>query len=307
MPRSRSSPELSVVIPLYNEEKGIAALFKTLNDFAKKLPPRTEIIFVDDGSDDQTFHELEKKPLKLSKKIIRLSRNFGHQSALIAGLEASLGKYVVTMDGDLQHPLELIPQMLTAHKKGIDIVLTRRIDQHNNSGFKKMTAKFFYSTINLLSETSITENASDFRSMNRTSLQVLLSMSERRKFLRGMVQWIGFSSVTLPFTLQSRAAGKSKYNLWKMMTLSLHGITSFSAWPLYWSGVFSFVLFGLAALYALYVLYVRWAGQAVSGWASVLLAVLVIGGFTSLFLGLIGVYLAAIYDEVKRRPLYVKK
>ena len=309
MPKqNRSRPELSLVIPLYNEEHGISSLFSALNKLAPKLPKKTEVIFVDDGSRDRTAALIKKSPLKYRKHIIELSRNFGHQAALLAGLEESTGKLVVTLDGDLQHPPELIPQMLKQHRKGINIVLTQRIDQGNTPYLKRVTASLFYRLINLVSETKIGENGSDFRSMDRQSVDTLLSLPERRKFLRGMVQWIGFSSVILPFVVKPRKFGESKYSLLKMFTLALHGLTSFSVLPLYAAGFFSFLLFVFAGVYAFYVVYIRLVtGEAVSGWASILLVLLTVGGFLSFFLGLIGVYVAAMYDELKRRPIYIMK
>ncbi len=300
--------ELSVVIPLYNEAENILRLIKALNQLHKSLPSFTELIFVDDGSTDSTVALLQTNKIKISNKILCLSRNFGHQSALLAGLREAKGKYVVTLDGDLQHPLEIIPQMVKQHRKGIDIVLTKRVDQGMNTQFKMLTAHWFYTLINRLSSTPIIENASDFRSMNRRALNALLAMPEHRQFLRGMVNWIGFSSIVIPFRLQKRVAGKSKYSLHKMIRLALYGLTSFSTTPLYFAGFFSFILFISAFFYAIYVIYVKlFTQQAVSGWTSLLFVLLSIGGFLCLFLSIIGVYTAAIYDEVKHRPIYIVK
>jgi polyisoprenyl-phosphate glycosyltransferase len=298
--------ELSIVIPLFNEEANIGDLFAGLNSMRGLLPERTEVILVDDGSSDKTLLELEARPLHYAKIVLSLSRNFGHQSAVLAGLEASRGQYVVTMDGDLQHPPEMIPEMLGHHRKGIDVVVMQRIDDDVVSPFKKTTARAFYALINALSDTKIAFNASDFRSLSRQALRELLALPERRKFLRGMVPWIGFSSVTLAYSVRPRRHGRSKYSLAKMIRLALSGITSFTAFPLYLAGLFSLILFICAVGYAGYVVYIKYfAGTAVSGWASVLFVLLLIGGFLSLFLGLLGVYVAAIYDEVKQRPNYI--
>ena len=300
-----SPPTLSIVIPLFNEAPMIPLLFKRLNDLKRKLPAATECIFVDDGSTDGTSEKLGQLPLRFSAQIITLSRNFGHQAALLAGLQSATGQYVVTMDGDLQHPPELIPELMALHKQGYDVVLTKRLAGSEGAD-KSLTAKWFYWLINLLSHTKIQENASDFRSLNQTALKALLALPEQRKFLRGMVQWIGFKSVIVPYTPAKRVKGKSKYSVTKMLSLALHGLTSFSTRPLYLSGFFSVLLFVLAGIYACYVLYVRFFGSGViSGWASVLFMTLVIGGFLSLFIGLIGVYVAAIYDEVKKRPNFI--
>lgn len=298
--------ELSIVIPLFNEEANIEHLFLSLNSMRAVLPAQTEVILIDDGSSDKTLLELDARVLNYQKVILSLSRNFGHQAAILAGLEASKGDYVVTMDGDLQHPLEMVPKMLAQHKAGMDIILTQRLDEEVVPPFKRVTARAFYMLINALSDTKIAFNVSDFRSMSRRALRELLALPERRKFLRGMVPWIGFSSVVLPYAVRPREHGTSKYSLAKMIRLALSGITSFTTFPLYLAGFFSLLLFISAGCYALYVLYIRYiVGNAVSGWASVLFVLLLIGGFISLFLGLVGVYIAAIYDEVKRRPSYI--
>ncbi len=299
---------LSLVIPVYNEEKNISLLFKRLNALAKKFPAKTEVILVDDGSKDQTARRIKKTPLRFQKHLVQFSRNFGHQAALLAGMEAAQGDIIVTLDGDLQHPPEFILHMLSQHKKGIDIVLTQRTDAVDTSFFKKTTTALFYKIANAFSDTTISENSSDFRSMNRKALRALLSLPERRKFLRGMVQWIGFTTVTLSYQAESRKFGVSKYSFFKMFRLALHGVSSFSALPLYFAGLFSGFLFLCALVYGGYVVYVRFVLKtAETGWASVILLILIIGSCTSLFLGLIGVYLAAIYDEVKRRPSYLIK
>jgi len=298
--------ELSIVIPLFNEEENIPELVSDFIKLKTMLPSSTEIIFVDDGSMDATAKLIKKIKLPFTILLISLSRNFGHQSALLAGLEKAAGKFVVTMDGDLQHPPELIPKMLEQHRKGIDIVLTQRLDGQITSRFKKMSAHCFYQLMNTFSEVQIGWNTSDFRSLNRVALDNLLALPEKRKFLRGMTQWLGFSVITLPFQVQPRRKGKSKYSVIKMLKLALYGISSFSTMPLYLSGLFSLVLFASALLYAVYVLYVRFiVNDVVSGWASLLFVLLIIGGFLSFFLGVIGMYLAAIYDEVKQRPNYI--
>lgn len=300
--------QLSIVIPLYNEAQVIAALCKEIESFRSKLPRKTQIIFVDDGSDDATLQLLRKNPIRkrLSVTILSLSRNFGHQAALLAGMRAARGVVTVTMDGDLQHPVGMIPAMLAQHNQGIDIVQTSRVDDAPTHTPKRITSTLFYWLFSRLSQTNIEPYCSDFRSMNRRSLDALLSMDEQRKFLRGMVQWIGFSSITLPYKAGNRFGGKSKYSWKKMIYLSVVGMTSFSTLPLYLSVLFC-VMFVLASLiYAGYVVYVRFVLQtALDGWTSLILVLLL--GSSSLFLvlSLYGIYLSAIYHEVKRRPPYV--
>lgn len=303
-----SIPRLSLVIPVYNEAVVLPHLFRALSKVSSKLPKQTEVIFVDDGSKDATAAVIQLARLPYRVKCIQFSRNFGHQSALLAGLKEAQGDYVVSLDGDLQHPPMLIPEMLKLHQQGYEVVLTKRIDSSATALSKRVTAGIFYKLINTLSKTPVEPNGSDFRSLSRKALDSLLSLPEHRKFLRGMVGWIGFKTVILPFSVEKRAAGKSKYSVLKMTRLAFHGLTSFTTMPLFLAGFFSILLFIAAGLYALYVLYIRFFGSGVvEGWASVLFVTLVIGGFISLFVGVLGIYLAALYDEVKGRPEYLIK
>lgn len=296
--------DLSIVIPLYNESENVAVLYKALNKLKNKLP-KTEVILVDDGSKDDTLKKLKKLKLNFPKKIISFSKNFGHQSALLAGLDKSIGKSVITMDGDMQHPPKLILKMLKLEKQGFDIVLTQKIDKNITSGFKKISSTFFYKLINVFSDTDIVDGASDFRLLNQKALKALLELPEKRKFLRGMVNWIGFEKIILPFEVKKRANGESKYSIQKMFGFALVGITSFSTLPLYIAGAIGLLMSVLSSLYGAYVIYKYFFGETVSGWASMLLVSLLIGSFIFIFLGVIGVYLAAIYDELKSRPDYI--
>lgn len=297
---------ISLVIPLFNEGEVVTKLLEKLNTFLPKLNKTVEVIFVNDGSKDSTVDKLINHKTVFNKKIISFSRNFGHQAAVLAGMEHTVGDIIITIDGDLQHPLEIIPEMIAYHDKGVDIVLTKRVDGNETSTFKKKSALLFYSLLNSISTQKIGHNSSDFRSLNRKALTALLSLPEKRKFLRGMVQWIGFTTVTIPFNVHKRVSGSSKYSLSKMIKLAFEGITSFSTTPLYISAFVGLLLFLLAFVYAIYVIYIRFFhGNAVEGWASVLFVLLVVGGFISLFLGIIGLYIAAIYDEVKNRPSYI--
>ena len=199
------NPVLSIVIPLYNEEKSLPLLKQRLAKLSNTLPKKTEVVFIDDGSTDKTLSILSSISLPYRVKIIQFSRNFGHQAALFAGLKNATGEYVVSMDGDLQHPPEYIPKMLKLHKQGYDVVLTKRLDQDVTNLSKKITSRIFYSLVNSLSNTKVETNSSDFRSINRNALESLLSLPENRKFLRGMIQWIGFESIILPFKVEKRA------------------------------------------------------------------------------------------------------
>lgn len=300
-----TKPRVTLVIPLYNEADAVSPLILELSTL-RLSRYIIDVIFVNDGSSDSTLQTIKLQKPKFEYTIITLSRNFGHQAALLAGLETATGDIVVTMDGDLQHPVSLIPEMVKKHEEGIDIVLTQRIDEDDLGVVKKGTSKFFYWLVNALSTQKITQSSSDFRSMNRRALTALLALPEKRKFLRGLVGWIGYSQIVLPFQSEHRVAGASKYTWRKMVSLAGAGITSFTTAPLYFSAIMGLALFIAAVLYALYVIYVRFvSGAVVEGWASVLFVLLVIGGSICLFLGLIGIYLAAIYDEVKNRPTHI--
>jgi glycosyltransferase involved in cell wall biosynthesis len=304
----RSSIQLSVVIPFYNEEETVRPLFKALNRLKPTLPKRTEILLIDDGSHDGTLDLLKEEKLLFPRKVLQLSRNFGHQAALLAGLEQARGQTIVTMDGDLQHPPSLIPKMLKWHRLGIDIVFTMRQDDQSVPFIKQTLSAWFYWVMDRLSATRIRHNASDFRSITRAALTALLEMPERRKFLRGMMGWIGFTSVIVPFKVGARAGGVSKYTLAKMLRLAFDGLTSFSTLPLYLSAIVGFLLSLLSVMYGIYVLFVRFVLDiVVPGWSSVILVSLVIGSVLSLLLALLGIYVAAIYEEVKGRPVYIIK
>lgn len=297
--------KLSIVIPLYNEAESIKPLFRELNKLKNKLP-KTEIILIDDGSEDETVQRIKSTKLDFPKKLISFSRNFGKDSALVAGLKLSSGDAIVTMDCDLQHPPEVILEMISLHNQGYHIVVTQKIDNVTPK-FKNLFSKVYYKVINMFSNISVAEGSSDFRLMSRKSLDALLLLPEKRKFLRGMVHWIGFSQVILPFYVQKRAKGKGKYSFRSLVTLASSSIASFSTLPLYIAGIVGLVMTVLSLIYAVYVVIQYLIGGAVTGWASLQIVTLMTGSFIFIFLGIIGVYLAAIYDEVKNRPDYIIK
>lgn len=302
----KSDVSLSIVMPVFNEEDGIKDLFEALNRFQKRLPADTEVILVNDGSRDNSLSLLKSTKLVFHKKVINLSRNFGHQSAILAGMFEARGKIVVTMDSDLQHPLELIPTMLQFHEQGYDIVTTERMNNQNIHPFKSLTDKIFYRFINLFSEVPIRHNTSDFRSLNQKAIHSLLALPERRKFLRGMIDWIGFKQISITYQPDKRRSGTSKYTISKMLRLALHGITSFGSMPLYGGVFLGIALFFVSFLYLPYILYIRFVLQeALPGWSSVLFMQLLIGGSTLCIIGIVGLYIGAIYDEVKQRPHYL--
>ncbi len=303
--------QVAIVLPVYNEagvvEKTHARICAVVNTLAHSFL----FYYVDDGSSDDTVKEL----LALAEKdkricVVQLSRNFGHQAALSAGMDAAQGGVIITMDGDGQHPPEMIPQMLNLIAQGYDIVQTQRMDEAQPASFKKWTSAFFYRLINMISGTRVLPGAADFRAFTRPAIEALKSMPEYHRFLRGMVSWIGFSTVILPYQPAERISGVSKYSLAKMTRLAMDAIFSFSLVPLYIGLSFGALLFCLAAAEMVYVLSFWITGvtsNLAPGWSSLMFVILIVGGMLMALLGFIGVYVGYIFQEVKRRPIYLVK
>jgi dolichol-phosphate mannosyltransferase len=307
---SADLPTLSIVCPAYNEQEVLPRFHRELVAVLDQLGGsyRTEVIYVDDGSRDRTLETL--RALAGADARVRyasFSRNFGHQAALTAGLELAQGDVVITMDSDLQHPPALIPALLEQWRAGKDVVLTIRHD--NESGLvKRHTSRWFYALMRLLSDTEIRAAAADFRLMSRRAVDALLQRREAHRFLRGMVQWLGFPAAEIPFLVQPRAAGRSKYSLRRMLTLAADGAISFSRTPLRLVMVTGLLASGLglaATACGLGCWLARGAAEA--GWVIVLGALLLIGGAILFSLGVVGEYVGRIYEQVKARPLYVLK
>ena len=242
--------------------------------------------------------------------MLKFARNFGHQAALTAGLDASTGDFVITMDGDGQHPPEMIPQMIELFEQGYDIVQAQRIEAGQAFSFKQLTSSGFYTLINTISGTHIEPGAADFRGLSRQAVEALKSMPEYHRFLRGMISWMGYRSVILPYHEPDRVAGRSKYSFGKMFRLAMDAIFSFSLVPLYIGMTLGGVCFCLAAVQIIYVLSFWFTGrrpELVPGWSSLMSVMLVIGGMVMILLGFIGVYVGYIFQEVKRRPVYLLK
>lgn len=299
---------ISVIVPCYNEEQVIVETNRQLVATLETLPGVAfEIAYVDDGSGDRTPDLLRAIQAADSHvRVVRLSRNFGHQLAVSAGLEYAAGDAVVIIDADLQDPPEVIPEMVARWRDGYHVVYGMRTDRRGETAFKLWTAKLFYRLINRLSKVQIPIDVGDFRLLDRRVVDVLLSMPERDRFLRGMVSWIGFRQVAVMYSRSERRAGESKYPLLKMLQFAADGVMSFSLTPLrlaLWVGFFSI---GMAFAGILYALIVRlYTNDWVRGWTSIFTAVLFIGGAQLVTLGIIGEYIGRIYAEVKRRPLYV--
>jgi dolichol-phosphate mannosyltransferase len=303
----------TVVIPVYNEEENLQPLAQALTEVLEGQADYT-ILFVDDGSGDASLSQL-RNMAALDSRIayLSLSRNFGHQAALRAGLEAAQGDFVVTMDGDFQHPPELIPLMIEAYKKGFDIVTTRRLDAAPGGGKglapgKRLGSRLFYALMKVLGDVTIEPGSADFRLLSKRAVKALLSMPERTLFIRGAVPWIGFSSTELSYSPGKRRSGSSKYSFSSMLSFALDGITSFSIKPLRLASMFGCLISAAGFLYALYALMVRlFSDKTVEGWTSLLISVLIIGGIQLIFMGIIGEYLGKLFLEAKHRPHYLIK
>lgn len=301
---------VSVVIPCYNESEVIDYTVEELLNVTNSIEGyQFELIFVNDGSADDT----EAKLLNYSKqheivRLISFSRNFGHQPAVSAGIEAATGDAVVLIDADLQDPPHLIKDMIDLWEKGYDVVYGTRENREGESRFKLASAKWFYRILNYLSEVSIPLDTGDFRLMDRQVVDQLNAMPEKNRFIRGMVSWIGFNQTSIRYQRNARFAGETKYPLRKMLKFGLDGILSFSVKPLKLSIIMGFISSGIALLMLLYTVYVRLATDHwQSGWASMLVAMLFIGGVQLISIGILGEYIARIYNESKNRPLYIVK
>ncbi|MBX3035553.1 MAG: glycosyltransferase family 2 protein [Anaerolineales bacterium] len=302
--------KIDLVIPIFNEVESIAQTYQDVCVVIDSLPHDFRFIYVDDGSNDGTVDTLRDILVNDPRlTLLQLSRNFGHQAALTAGMDASQGDVMISMDGDGQHPPQMIPQMISLLQNGYDIVQTQRIENGGLS-FKKISSNFFYWLINKISGTQVIQGAADFRAMNRDALNGLRSMKEYHRFLRGMISWMGYKSIILPYEEPKRIAGKSKYSLGKMLRLASDAIFSFSLAPLYIGLSAGFVFFILACAQLTYVL-TLWitnnTERVVPGWSSLMGILLIASGIIMILLGFIGVYVGYIFQEVKRRPVYLIK
>jgi polyisoprenyl-phosphate glycosyltransferase len=299
---------LSVVIPCMNEEQVLPETNRRVIGVLENSPVLFEIIYVDDGSTDSTPEILRKLQGEDSRvRAIRFSRNFGHQIAITAGLEHAAGDAVVILDADLQDPPEVVLEFVAKWLEGYDVVYGVRIDREGETVFKRSTAKFFYRFISHLSDTNIPLDTGDFRLLDRRVVNALLSMPERDRFVRGMVSWLGFAQVGVRYHRASRAAGTTKFSLFKMVQFALDGIFSFSTLPLRlatWTGFAASAASIIGIIVVMLDKYFAVPGM-VKGWSSTVVAVLFIGGVQLICIGIIGEYVGRIYGEAKRRPLYV--
>src|SRR5919106_3597762 len=297
----------SVVVPIYNEAQVLPALYRRLTSVLQQMGEPYEVIFVNDGSTDESSRLLLDFCSKDTRlKVITFSRNFGHQVAITAGLDYSSGDVVIVLDGDLQDPPEVIPQLVAQWQAGNDVVFAVRSSRDGKTFLKGAPASLFYRMLRHLTTTDIPVDAGDFRLMSRTAVTALRSIRERNRFVRGLVGWIGFRHATVKYARDSRYAGATKYPFRKMLGFALNGIFSFSFRPLQMA---TYLGFGVSLLSFIYLLYAIWlklfTNQVVQGWASVMVAVLFVGGVQLISLGVMGEYIGRIHEEVKQRPLYL--
>jgi dolichol-phosphate mannosyltransferase len=301
-----ASPELSVVAPMYNEEGNIAAFVGAVEKVVAGIGVPFEIVLVDDGSSDGTWAQIVEQGKRFPVlRGARLARNFGHQGALMAGLSEARGKAVVSMDGDLQHPPELIPEMFEQWRAGYKVVSTERADAADTSLFKRVTSRWFYALFSKLTGVAMAPGNSDFRLLDASAVQALCSMNDADLFIRGSVTWLGFRSITLPYRANKRFSGTTKYSLKKMLRFASGAILSFSLAPLRLGIWFGFFTSGLALLELAYILVQYFRGNTVTGWASLMAFMALMFGILFVLLGVIGTYLGKIFEVLKNRPKYL--
>lgn len=305
---ARTAALISIVVPFHDEGLGVERFHRELCAALDALPEhRFELICVDDGSSDDTLERLVALTARDRRmRVLQLSRNFGKEAALSAGIDASRGNAVIPMDGDLQDPPALITQLVARWRQGADVVLARRTDRSADSFLKRKTAELFYRVHNRLSTVKIPENVGDFRLLDRSVVEALKALPERQRFMKGLFAWIGFKTATVDYTRPARAAGKSRFSGWRLWNFALEGITSFSTVPLrmwtYIGGVGALATFLYAAFIVLRTLIL---GVDVPGYASLLVAVLFLGCLQLLSVGLLGEYIGRVYLESKQRPIYI--
>lgn len=298
----------SVVVPMYNEEAVLAETYRRLTGVMENSGFTYEIVFVNDGSRDKTGSMLREICDKDSRiRLIDFSRNFGHQIAITAGMDHSSGQCVVVIDGDLQDPPELIPEMVGMWKDGYDVVYGKRISRKGESVFKKLTASLFYRFLRSMTDVNIPVDTGDFRLIDRKVCDALKHVNERNRYVRGLISWLGFKQTAIEFEREERFAGETKYPLKKMLKLALDGITTFSYKPLKLASYIGTIISITSFLYLIFVLAQRlfFPETVQPGWASILAVTLFFNGITLLMLGIIGEYIGRIYDEAKGRPLYI--
>jgi glycosyltransferase involved in cell wall biosynthesis len=300
-------PVLSLVVPVFNEEATISVFLERVGAILDEIGASSEIVFVDDGSSDATLDVLRRTQARDSRvRVVALTRNFGKEAALTAGLDWSSGDAVIPMDVDLQDPPELIAEFVRLWREGYDIVFGQRVARDADTGTKRLTAGLFYRFFNSMAEYPIEANAGDFRLMSRAVVIDTLKLRERNRFMKGLFAWVGYRSIAVPYDRPPRTAGQSKFNYWKLWNFALDGITSFSTAPLkIWTYVGGTVALGAIVYTVVLIARTLIYGRDVPGYASLMVVVLVLGAVQLISLGIIGEYLGRLYMESKQRPIYL--
>ena len=298
--------QLSVVVPLFNEEDNVNALFDRIHKVLGEMDLTTELIFVNDGSKDKTLAKVfiiaqQHKWVKY----IDFSRNFGHQLAIFAGIERANGQYIVVMDGDGQDPPECIPELYEKALSGYEVVYAKRRKRKGENFMKKFTAKVFYRILARITQIEIPVDTGDFRIIHRKIRDILVTMPEQHKYIRGQISWIGFNQTFIEYDRDERMHGETKFTYKKMMRFTLDGISSFSTWPLKVATITGFVVSGASFLLILYSLYQKFFGYTERGWTSMQISILFLGGIQLIGIGILGEYLGRVSDNVKNRPHYI--
>ncbi len=298
--------ELSVVVPLYNEANNIGALYNRIKSTLISLNLNHEIIFINDGSTDQTL------PLVIGLsttdsivKYIDFSRNFGHQNAISAGIQWASGKKIVIMDGDGQDPPEFIPALYQKSQEGFEVVYAKRKKRQGEGWLKKITAKVFYRILARITNIEIPVDTGDFRIIDHKIQKILAQMPEQQKYIRGQIAWIGFNQTFLEYDREERMSGSTKFTYRKMIRFALDGISAFSTWPLKVATISGFIVSFIAFLLIIYSLYQKFFGYTIVGWTSMQISILFLGGIQLLGIGILGEYLARVSENVKNRPHYI--
>ena len=297
---------ISCVVPVYNESANVQTFFAALQSCLRKLTQRFEIIVVDDGSRDNTIEEIMSLPQGYNVKLLTLSRNFGKETALTAGLEHCSGDVAIILDADFQHPIETIPLFLQQWSEGYEMVYGVRTSRHNESRIKRSFANVFYWLMEKITHVDIPSNAGDFRLLDRKVVDAVNQFQERTRFMKGLYAWVGFKTIAVPFEVQDRAGGSSSWGFKRLTELAITGITSFSDIPLRVWGMIGFVISLISLIYAIYFVTVTLIyGADLPGFPSIIVAVMFLGGIQLLSIGILGEYIARIFTEVKQRPKYI--
>lgn len=301
--------KISLVVPVYDEELAIPIFYKTVRDCLRLRQFETEIIFINDGSHDNTeliINELSKQdPLV---KALSFTRNFGKEPALFAGLEHASGDAIIPIDVDLQDPIEVIPVLIERWQLGADIVLAKRVDRSDDSPFKRKTAEWFYKLHNRISTPKIEPNVGDFRLMSKEVVSNIIRLQEKNLFMKGLLSWVGGNTSIVEYKRAERSAGTTKFNGWKLWNLALEGITSFSTLPLRIWTYIGFIIAALSFIYGVWMIFdTLMFGNSVKGYPSIMVSIMFLGGIQLIGIGVLGEYIGRIYTETKNRPIYILK